>query len=92
MANTRAASTGAFSVKANWALDTVATPKPNVSSDSAKRPTCCFCPMAIVISTAAMTGKNNHGCKIHGGRCPIKRLRNVPPDTDAMAAINKIPP
>jgi hypothetical protein len=48
--------------------------------------------MARVITTAITTPAKSHVLKTHGGRSPKRRFLNVPPERDAMAAINAMPP
>ena len=82
----------ALLVTAKFALETVATASPIVSSASKKRPTGFFSFATTVIKTASAIDANNQECKIQGGRWPINKFRRVPPATDATAAISAIPP
>ena len=43
-------------------------------------------------SAAIATPANNQEFKTQGGRSPKRRLRKVPPESDATAAINAMPP
>ena len=81
-----------FSSKASCAPDIVATARPKVSMMSKVFPTWVTRLNARVKTTAAMMLAIIHGSVIQIGVRPRNTFLRVPPDTDATAAINAIPP